>query len=881
MTRGHGILQGRSNCVRLGGCGFAVAAMATLLCMPPAASAQATPPFGNPTVWHWPPSRSYHVLNYRLALHFDAPRREVFGNEVVTLRPFAAGFHRFYLNSAGLSIDSVWLQRAGGAETALQHTEEAGRLWITLDRGYDPHTIMRVRIVYHGTPRTGLFFVNPAKADPDALPEVYSQGEPELNHYWFPCWDYPNDMSTSEIIVTVPSGQRVVSNGRLARITRGIRTSTYDWVESVPHSSYLISIAVGPWRDVTDHAGSTPLAYYVPRDVDDATVRRSFHLTPDMIEFFGRATGVPYPYEQYAQTTVHGFVFGGQENVSATTLTDHTLHTARADVDYPSTVLVAHELGQEWFGDDVQGHDWADIWLNEGFATYMEALYAQYHEGNDAFRYEMSQYQAVARAQERRDYRRPIVDRHYDDPLDMFDAVTHEKGAAVLDMLRYVVDGASAAARPASQRETLFRALHHYLVLHHAHTATTATLMEAVRESTGLELGWFFHEWVFRAGTPNYHVTANYDSAQQVERIHVSQIQHIDSLVPVFRMPVELAFHGHGGESATVQVDDSLKAQDFDIPLAFVPAWVDFDPNDFIDKTLDFSQSLAALSEKAEQDPVMMSRLSAAEQLGELSDTSEAVRVLAQVLNHDGFYGVRMAAATSLGKLGSPQARSALLEALQLQTDNRVRTAVATALGRFASDSRVYTALVRAMRADSSYAVEAAAATGLGVSRNPNAEQVLAAEARATLDVHVETAVLAALAATRDPSAAAVLLDKAQPGVPESVRAGALVDLVAMKDAVPAADSARVVAVVRAALEDQTVAVLLAGEELVGAFGLTQFRATVARDADAPLVIQRRLAKQVLQELDATGPRPRLHQVPSSGTDSVLRTRPPRAQPWH
>jgi aminopeptidase N len=269
----------------------------------------------------------------------------------------------------------------------LTYSAQDPRLWITLDRSYDAAHALNVRIVYHGFPRTGLFFVNPTPNYPDWPREVFSQGDPELNHYWFPCWDYPNDMATSETVTTVSEGQTVVSNGKLMSVTRSAGQVTYDWVERIPHSSYLISIAIGPWHKFSDKYKDKPVDYYVPTTVDEATARRSFHLTPDMIDFFSHATGVDYPYEQYAQTTVQNFMFGGQENVSATTLTDGTLHDERTDQDYPSTILVDHELGQHWFGDYVRGRDWANIWLNEGFATYLEALYAQHHEGNDAYRF--------------------------------------------------------------------------------------------------------------------------------------------------------------------------------------------------------------------------------------------------------------------------------------------------------------------------------------------------------------------------------------------------------------------------------------------------------------------------------------------------------------
>ncbi|MDE3135552.1 MAG: HEAT repeat domain-containing protein [Acidobacteriota bacterium] len=823
--------------------------------MPGGAAAQdAARAFANPNVWHWAPSRTYHVQNYKLKLHFDELKGEVFGDEVVTLRPFEPHFREFYLDSAGLKIDSVALVSAQGAEVKLKYAAKDPRLWITLDREYDATNTLRVRVVYHGFPRTGLYFVNPTKDYPKWPREVFSQGEPEFNRFWFPCWDYPNDMATSETITTVPDGQSVVSNGKLVKVTRANGKATFDWVESVPHSSYLISIAVGPWRKVADTYHGKPVDYYVPDYVDDATARRSFHLTPDMIGFFSRATGVEYPYEQYAQTTVHNFIFGGQENVSATTLKDFTLHDARADADYPSTDLVSHELGQHWFGDYVQGRDWPNIWLNEGFATYMEALYTQHHEGYDAYRFAVYNDQLAEQQEERAKYQRPIVDRHYRDPLDMFDATTHEKGAAVIDMLRYLVDGSSAASHPASQREALFRALHQYLTTHHEHTADTDDLIEAIRASTGLELGWFFREWVFMAGHPDYRVETSYDEETKVEKVTVEQTQHVDAKTPVFEMPIELAFHGANGEQKDVQVRDHLQQQEFDVPLDFKPLWVDFDPNDFIDKTVRFEQPVTALTAEAEKDPAMMSRLWAVEQLGTSAQGGDDARVkaLAHVLDTDEFYGVRAAAATSLGRIHNEQAKKALLAALK-QPDSRVRTKAAESLEDFSKDREVYDALVNALHNDVSYAVEAAAAMDIGKSGAANAFDVLRREAAAKPEVYVMQATLGGLAATKDPRAAAILLAEAQPGIPERIRLSALAGLAELKASVERDHAQELAATVRAALDDPFLLVRLTGEQLVATFGLKQFRADVQMDLSSPLILQREQAQKVLEQLGRSG----------------------------
>jgi aminopeptidase N len=823
------------------------------------ASAVAAPGrvFGDRDVWRWPPSRTYHVENYKLMVHFDEARGEVLGDEVITLRPFRPHFREFYLDSAETTTDSVVLEPARGGAVRLPHRSQDSHLWIRLDRDYDATGLVHVRIIYHAFPRTGLFFVNPSPHHPNWPHEVYSQGEPELNHYWFPCWDYPNDMATSEVIATVPEGQIVVSNGKLAKATHSAGQATYDWVEKIPHSSYLISIAVGPWRKFSDEYKNKPVDYYVPATVDESTARRSFHLTPDMIGFFSRATGVEYPYEQYAQTTVQNYIFGGQENVSATTLTDMTLHDERAEADYPSTNLVSHELGQHWFGDFVQGRDWANIWLNEGFATYLEALYTQHREGYDAYRFAIYNDRLAEHTEDEAAYRRPLVDHHYADPLDMFDATTHEKGADVLDMLRYVIDGAEAASRPASQSEPFFQALHDYLTAHREQTADTQDLLDAIRATTGEELDWFFREWVFMAGHPDYRVEAGYDAAKKIEKISVVQTQASEGNTPVFDMPIELAFYGAGGERKKIQVRDDLRQQEFAVPLDFEPQWVDFDPENFIDKTLRFEQPLEALVASAEKSPSMMSRLRAVQQLsgsalepGSATPRNVAVRLraLAQALSADRFYAVRAAAAAGLGTIDSEQAKSALLAA-RSQPDSRVRSAVVEALGRFSKDPSVYGTLVNSLQHDASYAVEAAAAKELGKSGMPQAFDVLQGEIRTTSEIHVIEATLAGLAATKNPGAVEILLAQAQPDNPERVRLYALAGLESFRGAVAANRQPELVEAVRAALHDPFYPLREVAEELVGVFGFSEFEAEIRTEAQhAPMAMQRQAAQKVLDQ---------------------------------
>lgn len=799
----------------------------------------------------WAPSRTYHVENYRLNLHFSQSRQEVFGDESVTIRPLQAAFDRFCINSSGLTIDSVTLLTAANEPEALAHTTDDDCLWITLDHPHGPAQPLDIRIVYHGHPTAGLFFVNPDRNDPDTPREIYTQGEPEFNHYWFPCWDYPNDMATSETITTVPQGQVVVSNGRLVSVRRAAGQVTYDWVESIPHSSYLLSLAIGPWKKTADSYRGKPVDYYVLRDVADDKVQRLFHLTPDMIGFFSRATGVEYPFEKYDQVAVHDFIFGGQENVSATTLTDTALHDAQAEIDHPTTTLVAHELGQHWFGDYVQGRDWANMWLNEGFATYMTALYTQYHEGDDAYRYEIYSDQNTALQVEAARAPRPLVYREYVDPMDMLEEITHEKGASVLDMMRYVLDGSAAMQSPASQNEMLFQALNHYLATNAAHPADSADLLRSIRTSTGKELGWFFDEWVFKGGHPDYRVSATYDPKRKAEVLTVAQTQRVSANIPIFDMPIEVAFFAGGNQKVETQIRDDEAAQTFVIPLAFRPSWVDFDPNDILYKTVVFDKMNEELIREARSDPYMMSRLWAAQQLGGRlkADQTCCVRALTEVLEGDSFYAVRIEAASSLGASRSDQARQALLNAMR-QPDSRVRAAAVSAMSNFLGDRGVIATLIRTLREDPSYAVQAAAAEALGRSDSESARGALRSKSATRLQEIVAMGVLDGLAETGTAQAAKILLRYAQPGTPQRLREHALLDLPKLKVELQRSDTQALARTVGDALDDPYLPVHEVADQLVDEFRLKQFRAAIERDAEEAMFIDDRLdAKRILRDL--------------------------------
>src|SRR5262249_24615007 len=215
------------------------------------------------------------------------------------------------------------------------------------------------------------------------------QGEAEDTHHWLPCYDYPNERAASEMIITVPDPLFVVSNGPLIERKKNAgATTTYHSKMEIPHVSYLISLAVGDFTAYHDKVGDLPIDYYVARTVDEATARRFMGKTPQMIRFFSNATGQPYPFVKYAQTCLPDFG-GGMENISATSMTDNALRDEISALEGDADGLVAHELVHQWFGDLLTCKDWSHTWLNEGFASYFDPLFAEHDRGEDAFRLEM------------------------------------------------------------------------------------------------------------------------------------------------------------------------------------------------------------------------------------------------------------------------------------------------------------------------------------------------------------------------------------------------------------------------------------------------------------------------------------------------------------
>jgi aminopeptidase N len=658
------------------------------------------------SVWQGSRDRHYDVHHIKLDISFDQTEETVSGMVSTTLSPINDGLTTVVLDAADMSISSVNLvasidvekkSKAGVKPLAYDVTED--QLIIKLDKTYDSDESLTIEIAYHAKPRMGLYFVHPDEAYPNKPQQIWSQGEQEENHHWFPCYDFPNDRMTSEMIATVPEGQMVISNGELLEVrqNRSAGTVTYHWRENVPHVSYLISVIVGEFLEVRDDWQGIPVSYYVePKHRD--LVERSFSKTPDMMDFYSKMIGIPYPYEKYAQTTIADFMWGGMENISATTLTDGTLHDERAHLDRTSDGLVAHELVHMWFGDLITTKNWNHIWLNEGFATYFEDLYVEYNQGVREFYMSLEKERDDYFKEYSTKYSRPVVTSLYEDANELFDDHSYQKGALVLHMVRYILGD-----------ELWWKAIRHYARTYSGETVETNDFKQAIEDATGIALDWFFDQWLYRAGHPNYDVSWEWERKRKAVALNVKQVQTDNVISPLFRMPVEIAVTGNFGTQRS-NIEVSKSEEIFYIEVPEKPLRVEFDPDNHILKELRFTKSKKELLDQLKK-AVDAGRMRAAGWLAQYQD-GKTVDALGHALRLDTFRGVREKAAESLGEIKTKAARDSLLANLHTWPSS-VRRAIITALGAYTADEKVAATLEEVFRTDSSYYAQAGAIESL------------------------------------------------------------------------------------------------------------------------------------------------------------------------
>ena len=649
----------------------------------------AVPPFSDTALVTWGPEpegtvhtlppHEYDLQHQSLRVRFDWSRHAVVGSTTLRVAALDHPITAVPLDAVGMTIRRVSM----GSEP-LRFDYDGETLTVHLRRPLAAHARATFTVDYEALkPKKGAYFI-------DRNHYMWTQGEAQDNRYWIPTYDHPDDKTTWDISVITDPGESALSNGKLIS-KRAVKGGTlWSWSQAKPASTYLMSVVTGKYTVVRDHWHDVPVEYWTYPDSVEAA-KRGFGKTPDAIDVFSRKTGIPYPWAKYAQSVVPDFIFGGMENVSATTQNDDgMLHPAWAEPQFNADGLMSHELGHQWFGDLLTTREWSHAWLNEGFATFMEQTYREASRGVDEGMWDRMEAEQETIQADRRN-RRPIVyDRYVNDPLEIFfSGHIYPKGATVLQMLRHQLGDS-----------VFWAAIHHYAQSHMYQNVVTEDLRHAFEESTGRNYKTFFDQWVYGAGFPVFRVSASYDSSARRLSLHADEIQPRDSLTGFFDADVDVEVLTDG---APVRGTMSVRNGNGDLAMALpsAPRAIEWNKGSWILALSDFPRSTAMLDYQLAHGDDVAARDEAVTLLSARKGDGSAARALAIAAASDPFTRLRGRAVTALAAFPNDSVARAAVFLAARDTASPVRQIAMVSLASFPGAS-TDSLLASAARADAS-----------------------------------------------------------------------------------------------------------------------------------------------------------------------------------
>jgi len=510
-------------------------------------------------------TRTHDLLHTKLAVKFNWEKSYLYGQAELTLTPYFYSTNMLVLDARGMDINKVGLMDSTTV-SELNYTYDSLLITITLDKEYTRKDTFKIYIDYTAKPDElakggssairedkGLYFINPRGEDKEKPQQIWTQGETQASSAWFPTIDAPNERCTDEIAITVAEKYKTLSNGVLThQELNGDGTRTDFWEQDLPHAPYLFMMTVGDFDVTKDSWRGIDVDYYVEHKyAPDA--KAIFGLTTEMLEFYSEVLGVDYPWQKYSQVVVRDYVSGAMENTSAVIHGGFLQQTQREMIDGNNEDIIAHELFHHWFGDLVTCESWANLPLNESFATYGEYLWFEHKHGKDkadhTLQTDLSNY-----LHESKNKQKDLVRFDYDNKEDMFDAHTYQKGGRVMHMLRnYVGD------------EAFFASLKKYLTDHQYSDVEMHELRIAFEDVTGEDLNWFFNQWFYSAGHPILDINYEYNDSLKTQTVSIDQMQDLKT-TPIYKLPIKIDIYVDGKkETKSVVVDKVMNYFSFKV----------------------------------------------------------------------------------------------------------------------------------------------------------------------------------------------------------------------------------------------------------------------------------------------------------------------------
>lgn len=576
--------------------------------------------------------RVVDITKTLLEVSFEPTKGIVNGTVEHTFVPLRKAVDTLFLDAPGIEILDITLNKG-----KVKFTTDSKGVTIRFDKPLVWETTHTLNIKYKATPRKGLYFIG--WNDPNNLSrkQIWTQGQGIDNRHWFPTFDDMGDKMLTELKITFDKDYQVLSNGKLVseKPNKDGTTKTWHYAMDKPHSAYLVMLTIGKYavQSTQSKGGVAINNWYYPENPERA--EPTFRYTAEMMDWMEQEFGLKYPWPAYSQVMVQDFMYGAMENTTATVFGDFYFVDNRAFLDRYYIGTNAHELAHQWFGDYITTRSPEHHWLHESFATHYQKHFERSVFGEDHYRWNCrTELWSTLGAAKQNNlpvmHSNPGSARHY------------PKGSLVLDMMKYVIG-----------REQFNVALKHYLQKHPYTNVSTHDFWAAFNDKLGINLDWFFEQWVYRGGEPKYEVSlleVPFGPASVGATVfNVKQVHAMDDVVGLFKMPIVFEVHYTDGTYASVT--EWIEKHSHTVTIANTGnkkvSYVLFDPNSEVVKSVDFFKETDMLLAQALGAKNMIDRYDA---LVALRNTPLAKKreTLVKLFKQEPFWAVRAEIAKQL-----------------------------------------------------------------------------------------------------------------------------------------------------------------------------------------------------------------------------------------
>jgi aminopeptidase N len=469
----------------------------------------------------------------------------------VGVRSFSLDLVGRQIGGAGMAVESVMIN---GADAQYVHHDD--RLTITMTGPSSVGDRRTIHVAYSGRPGDGLIISTNKYGERT----FFGDNWPDRARHWLPVVDHPSDKALIEFIVTAPDRYQVVGSGALVEETdlNDGRRLTH-WRSTKPLATKVAVIGAARFAvSYVDEFEGVPIQTWVyPQDKDAGFY--DYALAEPVLRFFVSRLG-EFPYSKLANVQSKTR-YGGMENASNIFYSEASVTGTRS-----SEELIAHEIAHQWFGDSVTEIDWPHIWLSEGFATYLTALYVEHTYGHDRFDDLMSRNRETVVAFSRRVQLPVILDPAPENLLELLSPNSYQKGGWVLHMLRSHVG-----------TEVFWDGLRAYYERYSDGNASTEDFKDVMEDMSGLDLEWFFEQWLERPGQPAFEGSWSVDASSGELRVELSQVQDGQT----FQVPVEFGIYSSTSTDPIIvsaEVDERQESFSFSVEVDRI-TYVRMDPH--------------------------------------------------------------------------------------------------------------------------------------------------------------------------------------------------------------------------------------------------------------------------------------------------------------